>query len=361
MSEFLYFILFITGLLMVIKGSEWFIDAAVWGAEVFRVPPLIIGATIISICTTMPETFVSAAAAAMGEPVMALGNALGSIGVNSGLILAVLWIFTRPVIDNRIAFLQNSGFLLFLLLLLIAAGLLFQQVSRLIGAILLILFILYIIHNFRAAKKIINFDIQYDIVDDHMIRGDLDTHNSQPEGTIYDEHENDFDISAQTLTKKIVFFALGIGLVLLGSNLLVESGIRIAEIFHVPAVMIAVVFTSIGTSLPELITVIASIRKKASNLGLGNILGASILNIVQAVGISAIISPIPMSGEKSLLIFQLPFLALMILSVLFLGMSGRERLPKWGGYWLLALYFVYLSANLLREKMPLLGPLVFGA
>ncbi|QOX64599.1 calcium/sodium antiporter [Anoxybacterium hadale] len=360
MSEILYFILFIAGLFMVIKGSDWFIDAAVWAAEVFRVPPLIIGATVISICTTMPETFVSGAASIMGEPAMALGNALGSIAVNNGLILAVLWIFSRPVIENRKEFLQNSIFLLTLLLLLMAVGLFFSQIGTLTGCVLILLLILYIIHNFRSARRLMDLDIQYDIVDDEKTRGDLH-HDEQPEGVVYDETENDFDISARILTRKIIFFALGIGLVLLGSNLLVGSGIHIAELFQVPAVMIAVVFTSVGTSLPELITVITSIRKKATNLGLGNILGASILNIIQAVGISAVIAPISMTNEKSILNFQLPFLSFLILSIILIGSFSRQRLLRFGGCWLLALYVIYLSVNLLRERMPLFGPLIFGA
>lgn len=361
MAEILYFILFGAGLFMVIKGSDWFIDSAVWAAEVFRVPPLIIGATVVSICTTMPETFVSAAASAMGEPAMALGNALGSIGVNNGLILAVLLIFTKPVIENRKEFLQNSVFLFLLILLLWAVGLLFSQIGRLMGAVLIVLLILYIIHNFLSARRLMDLDIQYDIVDDELTWDHLDPHRSMPEGMVYDEKENDFDISAQMLTRKIVFFVLGVGLVLLGSNLLVENGIQIAEIFRVPTVLIAVVFTSVGTSLPELVTVIASIRKKASNLGLGNILGASILNIVQAVGISALILPVPMSEEKSILLFQLPFLAVMILSVMLFGGLSKERFAGMSGYWLMTLYVIYLFVNLLREKIPVLGPLIFGA
>ena len=106
MAELLHFILFTAGLFLVIKGSDWFVDSAVWAAEAFRIPPIIIGATIVSICTTLPETFVSAAAALKGESVMSLGNALGSIGVNTGFILAFLLFFTRPSIENRREFLK---------------------------------------------------------------------------------------------------------------------------------------------------------------------------------------------------------------------------------------------------------------
>ena len=357
----LFIVLFLAGLFLVIKGSDWFIDSAVWAAEVFRIPPLIIGATVISICTTVPETFVSATAAALGQPAMAMGNALGSIGVNLGLILAVLLIFTKPVIENRREFLQSSVFLFALLILLIFTGVVLSQIGKITGVVLILLFILYIVHNFSSAKKLMDLDIIYDIVDDEMTLNHQDSHRSLPDGVVYDEDENDFDVSVQVLTTKIVFFALGAGCVLLGSNLLIGSAVHIAEIFHVPTMMIAVIFTSLGTALPELITLIASIRKEASNLGLGNVLGASILNILQAVGISALLSPVPLEGEKSILLFQLPFLAMMALSIILFGLFHKRELPKRSGYWLLVLYFIYITVNLLRENLPLVGPLIFGA
>jgi cation:H+ antiporter len=361
MTEFFYFVLFIAGLLMVIKGSDWFIDSAVWAAEVFRVPQIIIGATVISICTTLPETFVSATAAIKGEPAMAVGNALGSIGANIGLVLGILLLFTSPVVQNRKEFLINSSFLGVLLCTLWLIGFLFHQVSRLAGCILIIFFILYIIHNFLSAKKLMDPDIRYDIVDDEEFEyNPSETLGSMPEGLTYDEEENDFDISSKTLIKRIAAFILGIGFVLFGSNLLVVNGIKIAELLHVPTILVAVIFTSVGTSLPELITAITSIKKKVSNLGLGNLLGASILNIIQVTGVSALILPLPMSEERSILTFQLPFLTVMVISVICFGLYNKKKFSKWNGYWMIALYLVYLTVNLLREQTPFLGPILFS-
>ena len=360
MAEFFYFVLFIAGLLMVIKGSDWFIDSAVWAAEVFRVPQIIIGATVISICTTLPETFVSATAAIKGEPAMAVGNALGSIGVNIGLVLGILLLFTSPVVQNRKEFLINSSFLGVLLCILWQIGFLFHQVSRLAGFILVIFFILYIIHNFLSAKKLMDPDIRYDIVGDEFEYNSSETLGSMPEGLTYDEEENDFDISSKTLIKRIAAFILGIGFVLFGSNLLVINGIKIAELLHVPTILVAVIFTSVGTSLPELITVITSIKKKVSNLGLGNLLGASILNIIQVTGVSALILPLPMSEERSILTFQLPFLIIMVISVICFGLYNKKQFSKWNGYWMIALYLIYLTINLLREQTPFLGPILFS-
>lgn len=359
MAEFFYFVLFAAGLLLVIKGSDWFVDSAVWGAEAFRIPPILIGATIVSICTTLPETFVSASAALKGESIMAIGNSLGSIGANTGFILSILLIATRPVIENRREFLQNSFFLAFLLIFLWAVGFLIGEISKTMGIVLIIMMLAYIVKNVFSARNLMDLDIQYDIEDEENVLKHMDLNIPLPDGIAYDEEENDFNVSFQMIIRKTVFFVLGVGFVLLGSNLLVDNGIRIAEILHVPTMVIAVIFTSVGTSLPELITVITSIKKGSSNLGIGNIIGANILNIVQVIGVSAIILPLPLSEDKSILSFQVPFLLLMILSVISFGLYHKERFSKWNGIWLFVLYLIFLSVNLFRDATPFLGPLLF--
>lgn len=359
MAELMYFILFAAGLLLVVKGSDWFVDSAVWTAETFRIPSIIIGATIVSICTTLPETFVSAAAAWKGESVMSLGNALGSIGVNTGFILAFLLFFTRPFIENRRELLKNGLFLAALLLLLWTAGFFFGKINRPMGVVLIFLLLLYIINNVISARKLMDLDIRYDIVDEQEVPDHTDSHGSLPEGIAYDETENDFDVSYQMIVRKIVFFALGVSFVIIGSNLLVDNGMRIAELLNVPNFMIAVIFTSVGTSLPELITVITSVRKGVSNLGIGNIIGANILNIVQVIGISALLLPLPVADEKSILSFQLPVLLLMILMVNGFVFFTGGRLSKWSGALLFILYLIFLTVNMMRGAAPILGPALF--
>ncbi|MEL7657871.1 MAG: calcium/sodium antiporter, partial [Bacillota bacterium] len=323
MAEFLYFFFFSVGLLMVIKGSDWFVTSSIWTAEVFRIPSIMIGATIVSICTTIPETFVSATAAFKGEPVMAIGNALGSSAVNAGFILGILLIFTKPFIENRREFLQNGFFMVFLILLVWMIGIIFGQISRIMGVGLIILFLAYIIKNIFSARKLMDLDISYEIEDEEHIMNHIDPDRTLPDGIVYDESENDFDISFQTLAQKILFFILGVAMVLLGSDLLVVYGIRIANLLHVPTILIAVIFTSGGTSLPELVTVITSIRKGVSNLGIGNLIGANILNIVQVIGFTALLHPLDLTNEKSILTFQLPMLFIMSLSVFFFSLFNK--------------------------------------
>jgi len=359
MAEFLYFILFAVGLLMVVKGSDWFVDSAVWAAEVFRIPSIIIGATIVSICTTLPETIVSSAAALKGEAAMAVGNALGSIGVNTGFILAILLVTTQPSIENRSQFLKNSFFLALLLSALWVIGFFFGEISLPVGISLILLFLLYIINNVITARKLMDLDIHYDIVDEQDVFDHMDLNAHMPEGIAYDESENDFDVSFQMILRKTLLFVLGTALVVIGSNLLVDNGIHIAKFLHIPTFIIAVIFTSGGTSLPELITVITSVRKGVSNLGIGNIIGANILNILQVIGFSALLLPLPITNEKSILSFQLPMLFAMVISIICFGLFNKGKLSKWSGICLLVLYFIFLFVNIFRGSTPILGPMLF--
>src|SRR5665648_1052761 len=111
MQQFTYFLMFGLGLVMIIKGSDWFIDVVIWTATVFKIPYIIIGATIVSICTTMPETFVSLAASLKGQTDVAFGNAIGSVAINTGFIMVIIIIFAEPIIENVPAF-ERSGILL---------------------------------------------------------------------------------------------------------------------------------------------------------------------------------------------------------------------------------------------------------
>lgn len=359
MAPIIYFLLFLFGLLLVIKGSDWFIDSAVWAAEVFHIPQLIIGATIISICTTLPETFVSATAAIQGQADMAAGNALGSIAVNTGLILAILITYSAPKIENRKEFMLNGFYLIFILIFLWCVGYFYKQTTILIGILLLIMMLLYILSNIYFARKSMDLDIHYDFLDEDSASGLIDPENPMPEGVSYDESENDFDVSIQTITRKLVFFVIGVTLVIIGSRLLVENGIQIAQLLHVPTFLIAVIFTSFGTSLPELVTTFTSAKKGVVTLGIGNIIGADILNIVQVIGVAALLSPIQLQHEKSILLFQLPLIIIMILFAVIPVVLQKKSLSRWNGVLLFLFYLVFITANILRESAPFIGHYFF--
>ncbi len=335
MGNSLCFVLFILGLVMIIKGSDWFIDAVIWIANAFRIPHIIIGATIISICTTLPETFVSLTASIKGETDVAFGNAIGSIAANTGFILAILLLFASPVIENKKDFVRNGFFLIALLILVMAIGLTAGEIDRMIGVGLICLLVLFLANNVHSAKKL-------------MRSGCGENQNNG---------QNCSGIAKSDGMRQALKFSVGVAGVVVGSNLLVDNGIQIAVVLGVPSIVIAAIFTSIGTSLPELVTAITSIRKKASNLGVGNIIGANILNIVQVVSLSSVVTPIPMAHDQVILRVLLPVtLVLVTLAVLYGTFPGFKRRQ---GLILLMVYSVFIVLNVWRENTPLIGPLLF--
>ena len=356
MQQFTYFLMFGLGLAMIIKGSDWFIDAVIWTATVFKIPYIIIGATIVSICTTMPETFVSLAASLKGQTDVAFGNAIGSVAINTGVIMVIIIIFAEPFIENMPAFKRSGVLLIGVLIFTWVSGLVLGEITRVIGTMLILFMVYYLISNFLQAKKMMDMDIKYDIEDDMKI----DKGHALYEGVSYDEEEKDINVSRKVILKNIFFFIIGITLVIIGSNLLVDNGIRIAEILGVPSIVIAITFTALGTSLPELVTAITSIRKKVTNLGVGNIIGANILNIVQVLGISSLVTPIPLGKDPSILTFQFPLVIIIVSCAILFGVFGKNGFKRWHGAVIFAFYFIFLISNLLRENMPWFGLIIFG-
>lgn len=350
-----YSLIFIFALIMVVKGSDWFLDSVIWVASVFKIPYIIIGATVVSIFTTIPETFYSVTAALKGETDLAFGSSIGSIAVNTGIILAILIILAKPVLENKKEFIKNGIFLISVLFITLLSGIIYMEINRIVGALLVLLLILFIYRNFLSARSTMDLDIKYDLEPEENI----DKENPLFDGVSYNEGNNEIDISTNTVFRKIGFFLLGIFLVIAGSILLVDNGIKIAQIFDVPTILIAIIFTSLGTSLPEIVTMISSIRKGVSSLGVGNIIGANTLNIVQVIGLSSLIRPIDLAHDKSMIYFQLPAVLIMVTLAIIFGAVNKSEFKRWQGFIILATYIVFLTFNLFRENTPILGPIFF--
>ena len=151
MSEFLVVLLFVVGIVLIVKGGDYFVDAASWIAEVSKIPKLIIGATIVSIATTLPELLVSIMAAVQGKTDMAVGNAVGSVTANVGLILAIALIFMAGPI-NRKDYLLKSILMLLASLIIACCGFA-GEVNILLSVLLLLIFITFMVDNVISAKK----------------------------------------------------------------------------------------------------------------------------------------------------------------------------------------------------------------
>lgn len=249
--------LFLLGLGLIIKGGDIFVDAASWMAEASGIPKFIVGATVVSIATTLPEVFASSIAAAGGSTEIAIGNAVGSVTANTGLIMGVSAIFL-PIAIKRAQIGVKAGLMIVsiaALLLLCTDGSLTMTESLLLLALLAA----FVVENIYAASQ--NKEVSV-----------------RP------------TVTRKSLLINLLKFVAGAAALAIGSHLLVDNGQYLALLIGVPERVIAITLISVGTSLPELVTAITSLIKKQASMSVGNIIGANIIDITLILPICAMIS-----------------------------------------------------------------------
>ena len=307
-------LLFIVGLLCLIKGGDWFVDGATGIARRFKVPELLIGATVVSIGTTLPEVMVSTTSALTGHGEIAYGNAIGSVICNAALIAAIT-IAVRPgKVDPKTLKMPVLFFFAAAAIYCVAAyG--FGKFTRPMGFIMLAMFVAYIAANIHQMK------------------------NAPAE-----EHEEEEE--TMPLPRMLMLLVLGAVLIAMGANLLVDNGTLIAQALGVPESVIALTFVALGTSLPELVTAITSLIKGHSDLSLGNVVGANVFNLVLVSGVSVALAPftVPQSatifGMNSSLVLEIPvMIAVMVLLTAPALVKGK--LSRVQGVALLVIYAVF--------------------
>lgn len=308
MENLLVYLIFTVGLVLIIKGGDYFVDAASWIAEVSGIPKFIVGATIVSIATTLPEMIVSIIAATQGKIDMAIGNAIGSVTANSGLIMGIS-IFCMPVAIKTKNYLAKSV----LLLISVSALLVFSLGGKLspYGSIaMVIIFAVFIYENIKSASSSIA-DEKLEI-------------NSKGE-----------------IAKNIVKFIGGCAGIVIGADLLVDSGTKIAQILGVPESIIAVTMVAIGTSLPELVTTISAIAKKQASLSVGNIIGANIIDITLILPICSMASGMALPISFQTVALDIP-ICLGIIAIALIPALIRSKFSRWQGITIIVLYISYL-------------------
>lgn len=302
------------------KGADWMIDGVVDLAERTGMPRIVIGATIISLGTTTPEAFVSVMAAWMGNPGLALGNGVGSIIADTGLIFGLTCILA-PVPVNRFI-LDRTGWVQVgsaTLLTCIAVFLLVTSsgapiIGRGIGIFFLILLVGYMYVTYLWAKS---------------------------GGEEAMEGENESDGEPRQAVLCWVMIAGGLTLVILGARMLVPSASEIAVRMGVPDDVIAATMVAFGTSLPELMTAIAAVRKGHPEICVGNVVGADVLNCLFVVGAAATASPLAI--PPNFFYFHFPAMLIILYSFrVFISMNKDGRFKKWQGVWLLSAYSIYV-------------------
>ena len=313
-------LLFAVGLIFLIKGGDWFVDGATGIARRFRLPELLIGATVVSIGTTLPEVMVSTTSALSGHGEIAYGNAIGSVICNTSLIAAITVAIRPGRVDPKSLRLPVAFFF--------AAAALYAGIayttgyfSQIAGFFLLALFVIYMIATVWQMK-------------------------SQPAPASRGEPVQE---DGSTL-KDAVLLAAGAALIAVGANLLVDNGTLIAQALGVPESVIALTFVALGTSLPELVTAITSLAKGHGALSLGNVIGANLFNLVLVSGVSVTLAPFPIpqgsviAGYNASLVLDIPVMFL-VMALLTLPALSRGKLRRVQGIALLAIYAAFCAVQ----------------
>lgn len=315
METVLMYLLFALGLVLIIKGGDFFVDAAAWFAEVSGIPHFIVGATIVGFATSLPEIIVSIIAAAGGDVEMATGNAVGSVTANTGLILGISLLFMPMTIRLRKYFPQII--LLTVTIIVIWLFGLSGSITLIAAIVLLVLFGAFVYLNITDAKKSL------------AVNSD--------EAAVKRE-----DVTKALVAKKIVLFVLGCAGIVGGSELLVNYGSAIAASLGVPSRIISISAVAIGTSLPELVTTITAITKKQASLSVGNILGSNIIDLTFVLPPCMLAYGGNLPVSNGTLYIDLPVLFLLSM-VCFVPTFFTKKFQRWQGVVLLVLYIGYLT------------------
>ncbi len=304
---------FFIGLGLLIKGGDFFVTSSVNLARILRIPRMIIGGTLVSIATTLPELLVTATASFQGNPQLAIGNAVGSVIANTGFIVG----FTALI---RAVYVRSRDFL-------ISAWVMLGS-----GILLSILIIDGFVPRWGGILLLVtgSFYLAVDLIRNYRI-------NTKEKSTKESGVEN--PEKPGSALNSFLFFVLGAVMVVLGSRFLVNSSLEIAEFFNLSTLFVGLTIIAIGTSLPELTTAVVSMRRGVVDLSLGNVVGANILGLTWVSGIAATINPFYLEGLGDVL----SLLAMLIFIILLLVMGfTHSQISRREGFFLLLLYFFYI-------------------
>ena len=307
-------LLFAAGLVCIIKGGDLFVDAAGWIAEASGIPKFIIGATIVSFATTLPEMLVSVFAALEGNADIAVGNAVGSVTANTGLIMCLSLVCMTCLMERR-----QFGVKACLLLAAILSLFGFTRDGRLSvaeGLLVLVIFAGFLAESLISARR--------------------------EQGTELKEDEERPAVSGKTVAGNIVKFVLGAAGIVLGAQLLIDNGSAIASLLGVPDAIIAATMIAIGTSLPELVTTLTAIRKKESSLSVGNIIGANIMDLTLILPLCSLILGRPLPVQRQGMLLDIPA-CLVICAAVLVPALWKGKFQRWMGFLAGGLYIVYLT------------------
>ncbi len=369
-------LLFALGLVLLIKGGDWFVDGAVGIAKRFRLPDIVVGATVVSIGTTLPEVMVSTTGALAGSGAMAYGNAIGSIICNTALIAAIsITCNPGPVNVKSMKVPAIFFFCSATLYCLAAYGL--GTFPQWMGFVMLAIFIVYMLLTVRNGMK--NPDEAAEEEEEGasgmpwlglVVIGIISAAIALG-GMLFEEIPMWYAVLAvavvaaylllggkiaigdeaeRKLWMELLLLAAGAGIIAVGADLLVTHGQVIALGLGVPETVVALLFVALGTSLPELVTTITSLKKGRASLGVGNVIGANVFNLVLVSGVAVSLAPFDVPAENLLLdtglnlslVFDIPVMLGVMSMMIFPALLGK-KLSRWQGIVLLCIYCAFCA------------------
>ena len=312
-------LLFAVGLVLLIKGGDWFVDGATGIAKRFNLPDIVVGATVVSIGTTLPEVMVSTTGALSGSGAMAYGNAIGSIICNTALIAAISIVCNPGPVNVKsmktpaIFFFISAG-------LYCLASYVLGTFPRWMGFVMLAIFVDYMVTTVISGMK-------------------------NPDESHGDDEE---ESKQRTLLMELILLVAGAAVIAVGADFLVEHGQIIAIGLGVPETVVALLFVALGTSLPELVTTITSLRSGHASLGVGNVIGANVFNLVLVSGVAVSLAPFDVPCENFLLntglnmslVFEIPVM-LGVMALMIFPTLAKKKLSRWQGILLLGIYVAF--------------------
>ena len=312
-------------LLTLSKGADLLIDEAVAISAKLRIPKAIIGATVVSLGTTLPEVSVSVMAAVTGNPDLALGNAVGSIIADTGLIMGLAAMIRPITIDYKAVKFQSWIQIISAATIVVFSLPLFSKgatgvISQPMGFFFVICLIGYLYWSFKNSKS----------AQDTLIEEHVHTH----------EQEN--------LFKQFLFLVLGMATVILSSKVLIPAVELTAIKIGIPQSIIAATLVAFGTSLPELTTSIKSVLRGHGDLAVGNIIGADILNVLFVTGVAAAVTPSGLAVPENFYSLHYPAMMIILITFRYLTLNKNHRINRLEGGFLFTMYMIYLAFNYLR-------------
>jgi cation:H+ antiporter len=312
---------FAAGLLLLVVGADWLVKGASQLATAAGVSPLVTGLTVVAFGTSAPEMAVSVKAAWLGQPEMAVGNAVGSNIFNVLVILGLSALITPLVVARDIVrrdipvMLAMSG----LLLLLLSDG----SVSRTNGMMMLLGLALYSVWIVQLSRR------------------ELRNSDRAP-----DTIATTASATGSTVGKSVTWVALGLLLLVLGSQWLVDSAVSFARWAGISEVVVSLTIVAAGTSLPELATSVLAAMRGHRDIAIGNVVGSNLFNIMGVVGLSGAVAPAGLPVAAAMIEFDIPFMIATAFACLPMFARGR-RIPRWQGGMFLLAYAAYVTYLLL--------------